>query len=169
ACRGRAGIKEDNEDFGHDVAVVQSRGGQSNTKTNMTKGVDNKDAVGSLPKEDKEPDHVEEIPITLAELHYNDCVVVFGSMSGKYAYRKENDPNQGSWLLRALHTTMIEHNKLEDTVHILDILTGVNREVSLKESFTKGNELKAQSCFLHNLTFSDETLQFRFQSSLART
>lgn len=84
ACRGRAGIKEDNEDFGHDVAVVQSRGGQSNTKTNMTKGVDNKDAVGSLPKEDKEPDHVEEIPITLAELHYNDCVVVFGSMSGKH-------------------------------------------------------------------------------------
>lgn len=170
ACRGRAGVKEDNLDFGHDVAVVQSRGEQSNHKT---EGVDKKDAIGYMPEEENniEPDNEEETPITLAELHYDDCVVAFASMSGKYAYRKENDPNQGSWLLRALHTTMIEQNKLEDTVHILDVLTGVNREVSIQEACTKDYkmQLKAQSCFLHNLTCSDETLQFRFHSSPTST
>lgn len=82
---------------------------------------------------------------------------------GKEAYHKLYSEDQGSWLIRALHTTMIEHNKLEDTVHILDILTGVNMEVSLMKACIEGNFLKAQSCFLHNLTFSDEQLQFKYQ------
>ncbi|CAG2192607.1 unnamed protein product [Mytilus edulis] len=85
-----------------------------------------------------EVEEIVEIPTTVAIPHCDDCVVVFASMTGKYAYSRLYDSTDGGgWMIRALHSTMIKQQKPGDIVYIPDILTGINREISRKENTLK--------------------------------
>lgn len=62
-------------------------------------------------------------------------------ISGKETYSKLYDEEDGGgWMIRALHSTLDSFHK-EDTVHILDILSGISRNIREKsiEIFTPGS------------------------------
>ncbi|XP_063448291.1 uncharacterized protein LOC134727830 [Mytilus trossulus] len=61
--------------------------------------------------------------------HCDDCVVVFPCMPGEPAFCDASCPDEGGWMLRALYRTLDKY-EVGSTVHILDILTDVNREIS---------------------------------------
>lgn len=93
------------------------------------------------------------IPPTEEIPHCDDCIVVFASMAGKYAYSRLHDPMAGGWMIRALHSTL-NHYQGGDSVHILDILRGINREVSEKTLLTPLHN--SDQCRSHLSILKDE-------------
>lgn len=59
----------------------------------------------------------------------------------------------GGWMIRALHSTLEKYQGGE-TVHILDILRGINRDISEKYKFTPLNSI--ESCRSHLCILKDE-------------
>ncbi|XP_063420127.1 uncharacterized protein LOC134705311 [Mytilus trossulus] len=188
ACRSRYGKKLDNVDLGCDVIVTYPKG-HFPEKTTETGGINKPDARADYTEFDEvynktpelntenkvdEPKEsvISEILPDVVLSHFEDCVVVFGSFTGKQAYRKDNSPDEGGgWMIKALHTTLDSYHKQEavHNVHIIDILTEINKAVSMLSVLAPNDileemnmaksedyQLKAQSCFFHNLALEDE-------------
>ncbi|XP_052093973.1 uncharacterized protein LOC127730004 isoform X2 [Mytilus californianus] len=135
-----------------------------------TQSIDVADAKGYMPPPEEDNDETQqsemkneenemmkndtiEIPPTEGIPHCEDCVVVFASMAGKYAYSKLHDPMSGGWMIRALHSTL-EKYQGGDTVHILDILRDINRDISEKYKFTPLDS--SERCMSHLRILKDE-------------
>ncbi|CAC5419619.1 unnamed protein product [Mytilus coruscus] len=135
-----------------------------------TGSIDVADAKGYMPPPEEDNDETQqsemeneeneimkndtiEIPPTEGIPHCEDCVVVFASMAGKYAYSRLNDPMAGGWMIRALHSTL-EKYQGGDTVHILDILRDINRDISEKYKLTPLDS--SERCRSHLCILKDE-------------